>query len=511
MSDEEQEEPIADEEQPELSIEEQQNIERAREIAYAKRAARTQQAESLDFQPISAGLIFTASSFLPTELVEALRADVFSLEQAGELAPSGLSKAARASQGFGDADRLVRALTTDLDGDRGARREFERHLDALRRAVGSALGRTLVCAESYYSIHRSGAFLPRHMDEKPEELKGARGWATSHRRSLSWLVYLSGEHDGGAFRGYCHTNVVGGASVGAHEGNLQVGWLSTAQGLPVEGSSTVEDGFTVQDCTVEVDDACDDACDEIVAKVDGLATSVGSHGTGDEAAGTGSSLSEESPKAAEPDAAPAAEAAYAPVYMDSWVMPPRLTPLETPMKRPLSALYTVDASGTREWLTESFDAGGMAGDAATWSAGGKDGRTSDGDGVGGGRCVCAAISLAMALPPQLRRRFSSVEAVPHEGGPPARIIDVRAAGGTLVMFDAVSVPHEVLPTTSGARASMAGCFHEPQRTFPEWFEASDAPLRRSLHDLPAVAKAEVALQRGACRASHCTQSCLASS
>ena len=68
------------------------------------------------------------------------------------------------------------------------------------------------------------------MDEKHEELKGARGWATSHRRSVSWLLYLSGEqHSGGALRGYCR-DVAGAGIVGAHDGNLQVGWLaSTAE------------------------------------------------------------------------------------------------------------------------------------------------------------------------------------------------------------------------------------------------------------------------------------------
>ena len=29
------------------------------------------------------------------------------------------------------------------------------------------------------------------MDERHEELKGARGWTTRNRRSVSWLLYLS--------------------------------------------------------------------------------------------------------------------------------------------------------------------------------------------------------------------------------------------------------------------------------------------------------------------------------
>jgi len=435
---------VDDGDEDELSAEEQQEIERARTIAYAKRAARAQQAASLNFQPISAGNIFSARSFLPADLVEALRADAFLLEEIGEFKPSGLSKAAQSSQGFGNADRLVRALTPDLDGNRDARRDFQRHLDALREAVGSALGRTLVCAESYYSIHRSAAFLPRHMDEKHEELKGARGWATNQRRSVSWLLYLSGEHEGGAFRGYVHTNLAGSASVGAHAGNLQVGWLAAA-----EGEAAVRAG----------DDARDDA---------------------------GAGRSQCSATAAEP--------AYMPVYMDSWVRAPSRPPgaLSRPpeappdAQRPLSALYTVGRSGTRDWLSESFDTA-SEGSCAPGGTPDSDG-TPTPDGTPDSRRVVSASSLAERLPPQLRHRFSSVEAVPHEGGPPAAVIDVSAVGGTLVMFDAVCVPHEVLPTTSGARVAMAGWFHEPQRDFPEWFEARAAPLRRRLRDLPAVAR-----------------------
>ena len=151
-------------------------IEDARIRAYASREARRQQMSTLDFSPIARGALFTAHSLLPTDLTEALRADAMALEAAGGFLPSGLSDTGRTAQGFGFADRLVRALTSDIAGDREARRRFDRHLDALRHAAGTSLGRSLTCAEQYFSIHRTGAHLRRHMDERHEELKGARGW-----------------------------------------------------------------------------------------------------------------------------------------------------------------------------------------------------------------------------------------------------------------------------------------------------------------------------------------------
>ena len=78
------------------------------------------------------------------------------------------------------------------------------------------------------------------------------------------------------------------------------------------------------------------------------------------------------------------------------------------------------------------------------------------------------------------------EAVPHEGGPPARTVSVSPVAGTLALFDSVTVPHEVMAVTSGTRVAMAGWFHEPQRPHPDGFDASAAPKRKPLAGLPAV-------------------------
>jgi Rps23 Pro-64 3,4-dihydroxylase Tpa1-like proline 4-hydroxylase len=42
--------------------------------------------------------------------------------------------------------------------------------------------------------------------------------------------------------------------------------------------------------------------------------------------------------------------------------------------------------------------------------------------------------------------------------------DVDPLGGTLVLFDSVSLPHEVLATKSKERWACSGWFHEDQQT-----------------------------------------------
>ena len=44
-----------------------------------------------------------------------------------------------------------------------------------------------------------------------------------------------------------------------------------------------------------------------------------------------------------------------------------------------------------------------------------------------------------------------------------RVRDIAPRGGTLVLFDSVSIPHEVLPTKSKERFACSGWFHEDLR------------------------------------------------
>jgi hypothetical protein len=61
--------------------------------------------------------------------------------------------------------------------------------------------------------------------------------------------------------------------------------------------------------------------------------------------------------------------------------------------------------------------------------------------------------------------FRGVEEL--EGG--AHVVDVNPTGGSLVLFDSATVPHEVLKTKQGERLAMAGWFHEPIQDFPDWY------------------------------------------
>jgi len=71
-------------------------------------------------------------------------------------------------------------------------------------------------------------------------------------------------------------------------------------------------------------------------------------------------------------------------------------------------------------------------------------------------------ALASQLFLQFQSSFVSTEEI-HE-----HPIDVRPTAGTLVLFDSVAIPHEVLMVTSGERLALAGWFHEPQQDFPQW-------------------------------------------
>ena len=144
------------------------------------------------YEVVARGAVYEARSWISADLTSRLRADGASLLADGAFRSSGLSNTARGEQGFGENDRSVLAITPELGGDVSARAELQLLIDQLRLELSTELQRPgLVCAEQYYSVSGAGASLPLHMDERHEEAKGARGWAGTYRRSLSWLVYLS--------------------------------------------------------------------------------------------------------------------------------------------------------------------------------------------------------------------------------------------------------------------------------------------------------------------------------
>ena len=73
-------------------------------------------------------------------------------------------------------------------------------------------------------------------------------------------------------------------------------------------------------------------------------------------------------------------------------------------------------------------------------------------------------SVREMLPEELRAGFSSTTAQ-H---PQQRRVEVPPRGATLVIFDSVTVPHEVLPTIEGERLLLFGFFAEERCIPPTW-------------------------------------------
>jgi hypothetical protein len=333
--------------------------------------------------PLSRGLLVTAKGWCPPELVAALREDAISLEKSGAFRTAGLSNTAKgdiSQQKFGAADRAICTITAGLGGDRAARKEFDSRLAGVIQACGEELGRRrLVVAEQYYSVSGEGSRLARHMDERHEELKGARGYSAKQRRSVSWLCYLNevgwdeskGPGAGGALRAYVRNGGCG-ASCGAHEGNLQVGWMEKRGG----------------------------------------------------------------------------GGAAEPIFLDAWVPVeapplPDADPTSGPRYLSYAALYRVTGDGTsRDYVSGLVEGGGAH----------------------------TVEDLVATLERSERRQFSKVDVPASVTQPPPGSSEalVSPLGGTLLLFDSVAVPHEVLPTTRGRRFAMAGWLHEESQQTPEW-------------------------------------------
>eukprot|EP00578_Thalassiosira_sp_NH16_P010759 CAMPEP_0181120190 /NCGR_PEP_ID=MMETSP1071-20121207/24017_1 /TAXON_ID=35127 /ORGANISM="Thalassiosira sp., Strain NH16" /LENGTH=421 /DNA_ID=CAMNT_0023204815 /DNA_START=15 /DNA_END=1280 /DNA_ORIENTATION=+ len=196
-----------------------------------------------DIREISQGGVAIIPDWLPPHLVRAMRADARQLFEDGQFQPDGLTNTARSrdEQGFTQkADRQTFRGGAGWDSDVGdcaARGEFASRMRDLRRALALGLGRPSLEPEGTrkhemtYNWYEPGAKLGRHLDEHHEETKGVKGWQMPTRRSVTWLVYLNDgweEEEGGALR--CFPRDKGSMStdvqVGAHEGNLQVGWVN---------------------------------------------------------------------------------------------------------------------------------------------------------------------------------------------------------------------------------------------------------------------------------------------
>jgi len=341
-----------------------------------------------------AGQVHLHHNFLNEKEIQVLLDDIKDLEtKSGKFVPSGLSNTVKGSkQEFGQRDRMTASVPwwrDSIDNERLLTTEAAKvaqKLHALRAVLAQVLDRpTLLNAEleheCYYSKSTSGSTLARHMDERHEDLKGAKGWLLPSRRSISWLIYLSDEgwdldRNGGALRTFHQPNKGPGGS--QHDGNLQVGWLQ--------------------------------------------ATDTMTH----------------------------------PVYLDSWF------PVNDDQDEPHCILYTITTENERNYLTRPWVNEGLLGMAVTDFLQAR--VKADADSSKPSNDLRLFISSTIASQFFLLEDRSAWEAGSDpEGAVATNIAPLR---GLLVMFDSVSVPHQVEVVKQGTRIALAGWFHEVTQPFP---------------------------------------------
>lgn len=195
---------------------------------------------------ICAGQVYQQRNFLSELQVSSLLQEVKELEDAGEFVRFGLSNTAeRGNQQFGESDRSTCIVPWWMDFIHGNELPITNivgpSLHHLRQTLAEIFDRptlldSSLAHECYFSTSGVGSFLPRHMDERHEELKGPKGWIQPSRRSFTWLIYLSDdnwtlEENGGALRAYPQQKVLRSHNLGsAHNENLQIGWLQSKNG-----------------------------------------------------------------------------------------------------------------------------------------------------------------------------------------------------------------------------------------------------------------------------------------
>lgn len=370
-----------------------------------------------DLSDIRQGKIYIQHNFLnPTE-VQALRNDIRQLceHKHTPFQLSGLSnRVVGDSNLFDKSDRLTCTITpTLIRGDSQysyIRSVVEEKLDALKVMLQSSLSSTnqdslqFNLAEMYYSICPQGSSLPRHQDERHEEMKGDRAWSEDTRRSISWLIYLNEEwganatHSyGGEFRAYCRPSF-SGVRCGSHDGNLQVGWLRYTDIVKECGDLKVQ---------------------------------------------------------------------FHPVFLDSWVKTSAENDCDDFQWYPSSALYQLSLHNSqssikptqdsrqslshREYISKPFSI-----HSPSWP------KETD---------LVNPFDFIQALKAQLfdddfQERFVGLEDISDQD---CKTVDIQPSAGTLVLFDSVVVPHEVLEVQTDKRLAIAGWYHEKIIPFPSWY------------------------------------------
>uniref|UniRef100_A0A7S1C241 Prolyl 4-hydroxylase alpha subunit Fe(2+) 2OG dioxygenase domain-containing protein n=1 Tax=Corethron hystrix TaxID=216773 RepID=A0A7S1C241_9STRA len=443
------------------------------------------------YSAIKKGEIFIRPDFLNPSEVSLLRNDILQLQNLSASSidksrgcyfkPSGLSNRFPGDENyFGSSDRLTCTITPDLKKGNekyaNMRSILEQKMELVRHELEQALSLStkganknddeleLKLEEMYYSISPTGSHLPRHNDERHEDTKGEKGWINETRRSISWLIYLNYDDDnandnidhhpwksfnGGQLRAYCRKSRGSGDNshvpCGSHQENIQVGWLKQPQCVTKKESSKIVSQQIMNDnnkSTIE----------------------------------------------------------FEPVFLDSWIQTPMTLPKNLNQKEikdenytddhdkdnakssfnwiPMSALYRIN--NKRTYNTTVVKEGGDNGEL-----GGMNNKSSDRDYLSKPFGPQSPLwpsdknleptDFARALASQLstsdhRKRFIGLEDIHIMDDPSMiNIVDIVPIGGTLVMFDSVTVPHEVLEVHAGVRLAIAGWFHEKQQEFPDWY------------------------------------------
>ncbi|KAL3923859.1 MAG: hypothetical protein SGILL_001397, partial [Bacillariaceae sp.] len=193
-----------------------------------------------DVATIAGGGVAIIPDFLSPSLVKRMRKDARQLFQDGFFVPDGLTNTAltKTQQGFSSGEdrqtfRGGDGWNDPTAGNVETRKEFASIMADLRSYLATRLDRPTLQAdgvrkhEMTYNWYEKGASLGRHLDEHHEETKGSKGWLLPTRRSVTWLVYLNddwGEDEGGSLHTFPRERLAR-VPVGAHQGNLQVGWI----------------------------------------------------------------------------------------------------------------------------------------------------------------------------------------------------------------------------------------------------------------------------------------------
>jgi len=291
-------------------------------------------------------------------------------------------------------------------------------LQQLRFELSRSLGRPTMLDsnlghECYYSESAPGSSLARHMDERHEETKGPRGWLLPSRRSLSWLIYLSdtGESD------------IAGEGWDAR---INGGLLRTFPQKHYRQHDETTNNSSYLEKTVDC----------------------GSHNGNLQVGWLLGYEIEENEQ----------QSITHPVFLDSWF---DFTNPYTGMAEPHCILYIVREKPGQtdhnhmeiEYITGPWSTEAVPGNVLEFLHTRAELESSD-----------QPVSPSLFLNSKYARQFSLLEdrQAWMKGSIPdgAEIEDFVPTRGTLVVFDSVTLPHEVTPVFRGKRAALAGWFHE---------------------------------------------------